>query len=103
MTSAAARLRCDQTAVWSALTLAFEKTGKTFDLRQAFAADPQRFTRFSQEAPYVFADLSKNLIDADSQTLLLELARQCGVEQYRDAMFAGQAINRTENRAVMHF
>ncbi|RZI97260.1 MAG: glucose-6-phosphate isomerase, partial [Haliea sp.] len=50
-----------------------------------------------------FADLSKNLIDATSQGLLLDLARQCGLERHRDAMFAGEKINRTEDRAVMHF
>ena len=72
-------------------------------MRIAFAADPQRFAIFSQQAPYVFADLSKNLIDAGVQDLLLELARQCGVEQHRDALFAGEHINSTENRAVMHF
>ena len=72
-------------------------------MRSAFANDPQRFEQFSQDAPHVFADLSKNLIDATTQSLLLELARQCGIEQHRGAMFAGEAINSTENRAVMHF
>jgi glucose-6-phosphate isomerase len=81
----------------------FDSVGKAFDLRDAFATDPQRFASFSQDAPYVFADLSKNLIDAQAQSLLFELARQCGLEQHRDAMFAGQAVNRTENRAVLHF
>ncbi|SFC00763.1 glucose-6-phosphate isomerase [Polaromonas sp. OV174] len=96
-------LRCDQTPAWAALEASFETSGKHFDLRQAFAADPQRFASFSQEAPHVFADLSKNLIDDDSQALLLALARQCGLESRRDAMFAGERINRTEQRAVMHF
>ncbi|HEY3048297.1 MAG TPA: glucose-6-phosphate isomerase, partial [Polaromonas sp.] len=53
--------------------------------------------------PHVFADLSKNLIDTTSQALLLDLAGQCGLAQHRDAMFAGELINSTENRAVMHF
>ncbi len=97
------RTRCDQTAAWALLKSAFDKTGKTFDLRNAFAADPQRFASFSQDAPHVFADLSKNLMDTATQALLLDMARQCGLEQHRDAMFAGQAINSTENRAVMHF
>ena len=51
----------------------------------------------------MFADLSKNRIDAATEQLLLQLARECGVAQHRDAMFAGEAINTTENRAVMHF
>ena len=97
------RLRCDRTPAWVELQALFDATGKAFDLRQAFAQDAQRFENFSQEAPHVFADLSKNLIDADSQALLLELARQCGLESHRDAMFAGELINSTEHRAVMHF
>ena len=97
------RLRCDQTPAWASLQACFEANGKAFDLREAFAADPQRFARFSQQAPYVFADLSKNLIDATSQALLLDLAGQCGLAQHRDAMFAGESINGTEHRAVMHF
>ena len=96
-------LRCDQTPAWDALTVCIKAGGQNFDLRDAFARDPRRFEAFSQDAPHVFADLSKNLIDADSQALLLTLARQCGLEQQRDAMFAGERINRTEHRAVMHF
>ncbi len=94
---------CHQTPAWAALQARFEATGKKFDLRQAFAADPGRFAAFSLEAPHVFADLSKNLIDAPTQALLLDLARQRGVEPYRDAMFAGEKINRSEDRAAMHF
>jgi glucose-6-phosphate isomerase len=72
------------------------------DLRNAFAADANRFERFSLSAPHVFADLSKNLIDDRSQAMLLDLARQCGVAAHRDAMFTGQAINATEQRQVLH-
>ena len=97
------RLRADQTAAWTALRTLFDTTGKSFDLRDAFAADPQRFESFSQDAPHVFADLSKNRLDAAAQTLLFDLARQCSLEQYRNAMFAGELINSTEQRAVMHF
>jgi glucose-6-phosphate isomerase len=96
-------VRCHQTTAWAGLQACFDASGKTFDLREAFAANPQRFADFSQEAPHVFADLSKNLINASSQALLLDLARQCGLEQHRDFMFAGEQINRTEKRAVMHF
>ncbi|MGB4115207.1 MAG: glucose-6-phosphate isomerase [Polaromonas sp.] len=97
------RTRCDHTAAWGLLKSEFESSGKSFDLRDAFARDPLRFTYFSQDAPHVFADLSKNLIDSPTQALLFDLARQCGLEAHRDAMFAGEAINTTENRAVMHF
>ena len=95
--------RCDETAAWPALKLQFLETGKSFDLRDAFAADPQRFEHFSQDAPHVFADLSKNRIDAQTHTLLLDLARQCRLEEHRDALFAGELVNGTEQRAVMHF
>ncbi|MDP3706911.1 MAG: glucose-6-phosphate isomerase [Polaromonas sp.] len=97
------RLRCDQTPAWAELHALFEASGKNFDLKAAFADDPQRFSCFSQDAPHVFADLSKNLIDGASEALLFDLARQCGLEQHRDAMFAGERINSTEQRAVMHF
>ena len=97
------RIRCDRTATWPLLQAHFDSVGKAFDLCDAFAQDVERFNHFSQQAPHVFADLSKNLIDAPTEALLFDLARQCGLEQHRDAMFDGQAINSTENRAVMHF
>ena len=97
------RVRCDRTAAWGLLKARLDTAGKTFDMREAFANDASRFAGFSQQAPHVFADLSKNLIDGATQALLFDLARQCGLEQYRDAMFAGEPINSTENRAVMHF
>ena len=96
------RIRCDQTAVWSQLQSAFAAEGQHFDVRAAFAQDAQRFTRFSQSAPHVFADLSKNRIDAATEALLFTLAEQCGVLAHRDAMFAGEKINTTEQRAVGH-
>ena len=95
--------RCDHTPAWAALSQAYGTQGQSFDLRTAFAADPQRFAHFSQQAPHVFADLSKNLIDTATESRLLDLARQCGLAERRDAMFAGQPINSTEHRAVMHF
>ena len=94
--------RCDQTGAWQALGEHFARV-RDFDLRQAFAADARRFEAFSLQAPHVFADLSKNLVDAQGRALLLQLARECGLEAQRDAMFAGEAINHTENRSVMHF
>ncbi|MEI8159131.1 MAG: glucose-6-phosphate isomerase, partial [Burkholderiales bacterium] len=96
-------IRCDRTPAWAALQAAFDAGANRFDLRSAFAMDAQRFDRFSQSAPHVFADLSKNLLDADVEALLLNLARQCGVQEHRDAMLAGDAINTTEQRAAMHW
>ena len=97
------RTRCDRTAAWGALQIAFNRSGHTFDMRVDFATEAGRFEAFSQTAPHVFADLSKNLIDSATQQLLFDLARQCGVEAHRDAMFAGAAINTTEQRSVMHW
>ncbi len=96
------RTRGDRTAAWGALAAHYEASGKGFDLRRAFAGDPGRFASLSQAAPHVFADLSKNLIDAHTESLLMALARESGLEAHRDAMFAGAHINATEDRAVLH-
>jgi glucose-6-phosphate isomerase len=103
MASDARRLRCDEAPAWPELQSLFDDSGRAFDLRHAFRADAARFEAFGQEAPHVFADLSKNLIDIKSEALLLQLARECGLERHRDAMFAGEAINATEGRAVKHW
>ena len=96
------RTRCDHAPAWARLQAAFASSGRQFDLRDAFAKDATRFDTFSQNAPYVFADLSKNRIDAATEALLLQLARECSLEAHRDAMFAGEKINSTENREVWH-
>ena len=95
-------LRCDRTAAWAALAGHYEAHGRAFDLREAFARDPGRFESLSFNAPELFVDLSKNLIDAASLRFLVDLARECGIEAQRDAMLAGAAINRSEGRAVLH-
>jgi glucose-6-phosphate isomerase len=94
--------RCDRTAAWAALAGHFEAHGRGFDLREAFARDARRFEALSFEAPELFADLSKNRIDAATLHFLLDLARECGLEARRDAMLAGEPINTTEGRAVLH-
>jgi len=94
--------RCDRTEAWAALGGHFEAHGRDLDLREAFARDPGRFDAMSVEAPEVFADLSKNLIDTATLHFLLDLADECGVAARRDAMLRGDAINTTEDRAVLH-
>jgi len=94
--------RCDRTEAWAALAGHFDAHGRAFDLREAFARDPGRFDALGVEAPEVFADLSKNLVDTATLHFLLDLARECGVEARRDAMLRGDAINTTEGRAVLH-
>jgi glucose-6-phosphate isomerase len=95
-------MRCDQTPAWKALT-AHAAEATSFDLRTAFAQDPSRAETLSQNAPHVFADLSKNLVDAATEGLLQALAQQTGLAAHRDAMFRGEPINTTEDRAVMHW
>ena len=95
-------MRCDNTEAWTALKGHYEAHGRDFDLREAFARDPGRVAALSFEAPEVFADLSKNRLDIAALRFLLDLARECGVEPRRDAMFAGVPINATEGRAVLH-
>lgn len=95
-------LRCDQTPEWPLLQAHFSSDANQQDLRQSFVQDTQRFHHFSQSAPHVFADLSKNLWSCDTEALLLDMARHAGVEQHRDAMLGGQPINTTEGRAVLH-
>ncbi len=94
--------RCDETAAWGALAGHFEAHGRGFDLREAFGRDPGRFDALTVQAPEIFADLSKNLVDTATLHFLLDLARECGLEGQRDAMFRGDAINNTEGRAVLH-
>ncbi|MFY8082890.1 MAG: glucose-6-phosphate isomerase, partial [Rubrivivax sp.] len=94
--------RCDRTAAWAALQGHFQAHGRGLDLREAFTRDPARFDALSFEAPEVFADLSKNLLDAATLHFLLDLARECGLESRRDAMLAGEPVNLTEGRAVLH-
>jgi glucose-6-phosphate isomerase len=73
-----------------------------WQMRSLFAADPQRFERMSVEAAGLFLDYSKNRLDGRTLELLAALARERGVERRRDAMFAGEKINNTEDRAVLH-
>ena len=71
-------------------------------LRDLFAEDPERFERFSLRLDDLLLDYSKNRILPETMEKLLELARAAGVEAARDAMFAGEKINVTEGRAVLH-
>lgn len=75
---------------------------RTMKMRDMFAADPKRFDEFSVSANGLLVDYSKNRVTAETMKLLFELAREAGVEQAREAMFSGEKINTTENRAVLH-
>src|SRR5262245_32378721 len=71
-------------------------------LRELFAEDPERGESFSAEAVGLYLDYSKNRITAQIRDLLLELAEQSGLPARRDMMFAGEPINVSENRSVLH-
>lgn len=100
----AAAPRGDRTPAWAELSAWVQApgAGRGFDLKGAFARNPQRFEQFSLQAPGVFADLSKNLWDGPVRERLLSLAQACGVTDKRDAMMAGEVANPTEGRAVLH-
>ncbi len=86
---------------WARLTAHFEQVRETH-MRTLFAEDHGRFERFSIKAEGLLLDYSKNRITAETLEMLVDLAREAGVEDWRAAMFGGEAINRTENRAVLH-
>ena len=71
-------------------------------LRHLFDEDPARFDRFSREAGGLLVDYSKQLVTAETMALLVELARQCELPAWIERMFAGERLNFTEDRAVMH-
>ncbi|KAI9218668.1 phosphoglucose isomerase [Blastocladiella britannica] len=91
---------------WKRLEALYSSTGKAFDLRAAFAADKQRFAKYSDKftAPgaSILLDYSKNLVDDATLSALLDLVREAKVPEMRDAMFNGTKINFTEHRAVLH-
>jgi len=91
----------DNHAAWSALQAHYAAIRETH-LRELFAADPERGERFTAEAAGVFLDYSKNRITAETLNLLLALAEASGLRARIDAMFAGEKINVSENRAVLH-
>lgn len=88
------------TSAWSALSA--HHKALTPNLREWFAADPARAEKFSFTADELHVDLSKNLITSETVELLLKLAEEVKLEQAREAMFSGEHINVTENRAVLH-
>ena len=88
------------TPAWKRLTELHDSM--TPDLRAWFADDPERAERFSYELGDLYVDLSKNLLTDDVRDALAELAVQVDVPGRRDAMYAGEHINITEDRAVLH-
>jgi len=75
---------------------------KSTHIRELFAADPERFSKFSLNANDIVFDYSKNIITDTTLSLLIQLANECGLSSAIKAMFDGDRINATENRAVLH-
>ena len=91
------------TPEWKALQDHFDALqAEGINLKDLFAADPDRVAKFSYDVNDLYFDLSKNLVTDETVKLLLDLCRAAGVEQRRDAMYAGEHINPTEDRAVFH-
>ena len=88
------------TSAWSALSTHHKSL--TPNLREWFAADPERAQKLSFTADELHVDLSKNLITSETVELLVKLAEEVKLEQAREAMFSGEHINVTEDRAVLH-
>jgi glucose-6-phosphate isomerase len=86
---------------WKALASHQKKIARTH-LRELFAADATRGTRLALEAVGLYLDYSKNRVTDKTMKLLVELAEDCGLQDKIDAMFRGDRINATENRAVLH-
>jgi len=96
-----------ETEAWSSLQSYFNENKNTMDMKKMFDEDSRRFDKFSikletpKDGPFL-VDYSKNKINEDVFEMLMDLAKERGVEDARDAMFAGEKINFTEDRAVLH-
>src|SRR5437867_7466982 len=86
---------------WKALQTHYKKV-RELHLRKLFADDPKRGERLTTEAVGLYLDYSKSRVTDETLKLLLQLAEECGLRARIDAMFRGEKINITENRAVLH-
>jgi glucose-6-phosphate isomerase len=88
-------------AAWQALKRHYDEIAGQ-NLRELFAADPGRGERLTAEAAGLYLDYSKNRVTDETMRLLVALAEECRVPEHRDAMFRGEHINVSEDRAVLH-
>src|ERR1700740_2906303 len=86
---------------WTSLEKHYQEV-QGLHLRQLFAEDRERGERLAVEAAGIYLDYSKNRITDETLRLLLQLARESGLREHIDAMFRGDKINVSENRAVLH-
>ena len=103
MTTVSAPIDATQTPAWAALQKHHDElVANGISLKDWFAADPERVSKLSFDVAGLHFDLSKNLVTDETIKLLVDLARELHIEERRDAMFAGEHINTTEDRAVLH-
>jgi glucose-6-phosphate isomerase len=95
------RSQVTERSAWKALTAHYEQV-RNLHLRQLFADDSTRGKRLSVEAVGLYLDYSKNRVTDETLKLLFDLAKEAGLTERREAMFRGDKINITENRAVLH-
>ena len=93
--------KLNQSATWKALEDHFEEITQ-LHMRDMFEQDPQRFDKFSLKLNDILFDYSKNIIDDRTMDHLYRLAEECEISQWIESMFNGEAVNNTENRAVLH-
>ena len=96
------RINPTTTQAWFVLKKHFEEEMNRKQMKDLFAADPNRFETYSIKKDGVLFDYSKNIISDKTIQLLFQLAKECGLDKAIEAQFSGKAINETENRAVLH-
>ena len=101
-------VQADSLAAWAQLQAHHTNVGKMFVLKEEFKKDPERFEKFSftfdntADGSEILFDFSKNFLTDETLKLLVAVAKEAKVEELRDAMFKGEKINFTEDRAVLH-
>jgi glucose-6-phosphate isomerase len=101
-------VQADSLSAWKALQDHHNNVGKSFVLKKEFEKDPSRFEKFSftfdntADGSEILFDFSKNFLTAQTLDLLVDVAKEAKIEDLRDAMFRGDKINFTEDRAVLH-
>jgi glucose-6-phosphate isomerase len=101
-------VQADSLSAWKALQDHHNSVGKSFVLKKEFEKDPSRFQKFSftfdntADGSEILFDFSKNFLTTETLNLLVDVAKEAKIEDLRDAMFRGDKINFTEDRAVLH-
>jgi len=96
------RINPTTTQAWFVLKKHFEEEMSRRQMKDLFAADPNRFESYSIKEANILFDYSKNIISDKTIQLLFQLAKECGLDNAIEAQFAGKPINETEGRAVLH-